>query len=32
MIFDIVLTGAFCIAVFYAYVFVKKIMAGESSL
>jgi len=29
MIFDIVLAGVFCVAVFYAHVFIKKIMTGE---
>ena len=31
MILDIVLTGIFVIVVFYAHIFVKKIMFGESN-
>lgn len=30
MIVEIVLTSFFCIAVFYAHIFIKKIMADES--
>jgi hypothetical protein len=29
MLLDVVLTGVFCIAVFYAHVFIKKIMTDE---
>jgi hypothetical protein len=29
MMLDIIFTGIFCIAVFYAYVFLKKITAEE---
>jgi hypothetical protein len=29
MLLDIVLAGVFCIAVFYAHVFIKKIMIDE---
>jgi hypothetical protein len=29
MLFDIALAGIFCVAVFYAHVFIKKIMNDE---
>jgi len=32
MLFDVVLVGIFCIAVFYAHVFIKKIMTDGSNL